>query len=319
MFTIEGDKLTIYATDLNTNFSSTIKLKTTSKEKKSFVTDPKKLAEFLALLAPGDIVLIVEEKKITIQKEKNQGFFNIMESGDFPLPPKLIEKPIVLKAEQFKKTLPLVLFAASRDEARPALSGVNFVSSDGELVTVATDGFRLSLLKEKNTQKVPSMLVPRVFFEEVLSGLKEEDEINFTTSEKEKMVKFSTPTKEYYSRVIEGAFPPFEKVIPTEKKQTIITDREELLRNIKIASLFAREQSNIIILNSDENTSTQDAEIEGDAIQVAFNARFLLDFLQNVSGKKITIELLRSDAPTVFKTDNQKNFIHIIMPVRIQS
>ena len=223
--------------------------------------------------------------------------------------------------------------AASRDEARPALSGVNFVSSDGELVTVATDGFRLSLLKEKNTQKVPSMLVPRVFFEEVLSGLKEEDEINFTTSEKEKMVKFSTPTKEYYSRVIEGAFPPFEKVIPTEKKQTIITDREELLRNIKIASLFAREQSNIIILkgekgviqirpktdNSDENTSTQDAEIEGDAIQVAFNARFLLDFLQNVSGKKITIELLRSDAPTVFKTDNQKNFIHIIMPVRIQS
>lgn len=333
MFTIEGDKLTIYATDLNTNFSSTTKLKTTSKEKKSFVTDPKKLAEFLALLAPGDIVLIVEEKKITIQKEKNQGFFNIMESGDFPLPPKLTEKPIVLKAEQFKKTLPLVLFAASRDEARPALSGVNFVSSDGELVTVATDGFRLSLLKEKNTQKVPSMLVPRVFFEEVLSGLKEEDEINFTTSEKEKMVKFSTPTKEYYSRVIEGAFPPFEKVIPTEKKQTIITDREELLRNIKIASLFAREQSNIIILkgekgviqirpktdNSDENTSTQDAEIEGDAIQVAFNARFLLDFLQNVSGKKITIELLRSDAPTVFKTDNQKNFIHIIMPVRIQS
>lgn len=333
MFTIEDGSLTIYATDLNTNFSATIKLKTSPKEKASFVTDPKKLAEFLALLSPGDVVVEIETKKITVQKEKNKGTFNIMESGDFPLPPKLTETPIILKADQFKKTLPYVLFAASRDEARPALSGVNFVSSDGELITVATDGFRLSLLKEKNTQKVPSMLVPRVFFEEVLSGLKDEETINFTTSEKEKMVKFSTPTKEYYSRVIEGAFPPFEKVIPTEKKQTIITDREELLRNTKIASLFAREQSNIIILkgekgmiqirpkmdNSEENTSTQDAEIEGEAIQVAFNARFLLDFLQNVNGKKITIELLRPDAPTVFKTDNQKNFIHIIMPVRIQS
>lgn len=74
MFTIEGDKLTIYATDLNTNFSSTTKLKTTSKEKKSFVTDPKKLAEFLALLAPGDIVLIVEEKKLPYRKKKTKDF-----------------------------------------------------------------------------------------------------------------------------------------------------------------------------------------------------------------------------------------------------
>lgn len=333
LFTVGGGELNVFATDLNTNFSAVVKLKNKVKETTSFVTDPKKLAEFLTLLSPGDVVLEIEEKKLTVQKDKNQGTFNLIEKGDFPLPPKLEETPIILKAEQFKKTLPHILFAASKDEARPALSGINFVSSDGELIIVATDGFRLSLLKEKNTQKVPSMLVPRVFFEEVLGGLKDEETINFTTSEKEKMVKFSTPTKEYYSRVIEGAFPPFEKVIPTEKKQTIITSREELLRNTKIASLFAREQSNIVILkgekgvvqirpktdNSEENTSTQDAEIEGDAIQVAFNARFLLDFLQNVSGKKVVIELLRPDAPTVFRTDNQKNFIHIIMPVRIQS
>jgi len=333
LFTVGGGKLNIFATDLNTNFSSVVKLKNSVRESASFVTDPKKLAEFLTLLSPGDVVIEVGDKKIVVQKEKNQGTFNIMESADFPLPPKLSEQPIVLKAEQFKKTLPYILFAASRDEARPALSGINFVSSDGELITVATDGFRLSLLKEKNTQKIPSMLVPRAFFEEVLNGLKDEASISFTTSEKEKMVAFSTTTKQYHSRVIEGSFPPFEKVIPTEKKQTIVTDREELLRNTKIASLFAREQSNIVILkgekgtvqirpktdNSEENTSTQDAEVDGEAIQVAFNARFLLDFLQNVSGKKITIELLRSDAPTVFKTDNQKNFIHIIMPVRIQS
>lgn len=333
LFTVENNKLELFATDLNTNFHATLKLKNTSKEKASFVTDPKKLSEFLALLSPGDIVLEIEEKRLLVQKEKNKGTFNIMDAGDFPVPPKLIEKSNVLKAEQFKKTLPLILFAASRDEARPTLSGVNFVSSDGELVIVATDGFRLSLIKEKNTQNIPSMLVPRVFFEEVLSGLKDEETIDFIASEKEKMVKFSTPTKQYFSRVIEGTFPPFEKVIPTEKKQTIVTDREELLRNTKIASLFAREQSNIVILkgdkgmvqirpkmdNTEENTSTQDAVIEGEAIQVAFNARFLLDFLQNVSGKKVIIELLRSDAPTVFKTDNQKNFIHIIMPVRIQS
>lgn len=333
LFTVEGGKLSVFATDLNTNFNAIVKLKNTSKEKASFVTDPKKLAEFLTLLSPGDVVLEVDEKKLLVQKEKNKGAFGVMDMGDFPIPPKLTEKPTALKTEQFKKTLPLILFAASRDEARPTLSGVNFVSSDGELITVATDGFRLSLIKEKNPQHIPSMLVPRSFFEEVLSGFKNDELIEFTTSEKEKMVKFSTPTKQYFSRVIEGTFPPFEKVIPTEKKQTITTDREELLRNTKIASLFAREQSNIVILkgekgaiqirpktdNSEENTSTQDAIIEGDAIQVAFNARFLMDFLQNVSGKKVIIELLRSDAPTVFKTDNQKNFIHIIMPVRIQS
>ncbi len=333
LFSLEDGKLHVYATDLNTHYHARLTPKTTTKEKGRFIIDPKKLAEFLTLLSPGDVVLTVDDKKVVAQKEKTQGTFSIAGGDDFPTPPILEEKPLTLNVEQFKKTLPYVLFATSRDESRPTLTGVNFLSNAGELVLVATDGFRLSLLKEKNTQKIPSMLVPGGFLAEILQGIKAEKTIGFTTSDKEKIVRFDVGENSYFSRVLEGDFPPFEKVIPAEKKQTIVTDREELLRNVKIASLFAREQSNIIILkaekgvvvikpktdNNEENSSSQDADIEGEAIQAAFNARFLLDFLQNTSAKKITIELLRSDAPTVFKADNEKNFIHIIMPVRIQS
>jgi DNA polymerase III subunit beta len=333
LFVIENSTLSVYATDLNTHFHAKLKPKTPIKEKGRFILDPKKVAEFLALLSAGDVSLEVEDRKVVLKKEKTKGSFIMMGADDFPLPPVLAEKALTLNTEQFKKTLPYVLFSASRDDSRPALTGVNFLSQDGELLMVATDGFRLSLLKEKNTQKIPSMLIPGSFLAEILQGIKSEKSIEFTVSDKEKIVRFVVGDNSYFSRVLEGDFPPFEKVIPAEKKQTITTDREEFVRNVKIASLFAREQSNIVILRAEkgvleikpktdsegDNGSSQDAVVEGEAIQVAFNAKFLLDFLQNTSGKKTIIELLRSDAPTVFKADNEKNFLHIIMPVRIQS
>lgn len=332
LLTIEKESVQIFATNLNTHFVTTLSSKLPVKGSVRVVVDPKKIAEFLALLSPGDVAIKVEEMKITLQKEKNHGTFPVMDEGDFPKPPIITQKPLTLNAEHFKKHLPLILFAASRDESRPALSGVNFVSNGGDLITVATDGFRLSLIKDKNTQNMPSVLISRGFLEEVLQGVKEERMIEFGYLEKEQTVWFKGAQKLYFSRVIEGSFPPYEKVIPIEKKQTIHTDREELLRNIKIASLFAREQSNIVVFKADngtltikpktdsaeENSSSQDAEIEGEEIQAAFNARFLLELLQTVPGKKITIELLRSDAPVVFRSDSLKNFLHIIMPVRIQ-
>ncbi len=332
LLTVEKDTIQIFATNLNTHFVTTIPVKLSGKGAIRVVVDPKKIAEFLALLSPGDVALEIDEKKITLQKEKNHGTFPVMEEGDFPKPPIITQKPLILNADHFKKHLPLILFAASRDESRPALSGVNFVANGSDLITVSTDGFRLSLMKDKNTQNMPSVLIARGFLEEVLQGVKDEKTIEFGFLEKEKTVWFKGAEKLYFSRVIEGSFPPYEKVIPVEKKQTITTDKDELLRNIKIASLFAREQSNIVVFaaskgiltikpktdSSDENNSSQDAEVEGEEIPVAFNARFLLEFLQAVPGKKVTVELLRSDAPVVFRSDSLKNFLHIIMPVRIQ-
>ena len=198
---------------------------------------------------------------------------------------------------------------------------------------VATDGFRLSLIKTKKEENVPKMLVPKSFLEEVIRLTKEEKEVGMRFSEKEKIVAFSSGDTTLYSRLIDGDFPPFEKVLPAEYKTRVVADREELLRNTRIVSVFAREVSNIILLKADkkgitlspktdiegQNSTLQDADVEGVEQAVAFNFKFVLDFLSHIEGKKVVIEILRPDAPVVFKIDGDKNFLHVIMPVRIQA
>lgn len=329
---IKNEKGTVhfYSTNLSSYYHSAIKIE----EKQDFeiVVEPKKLIEFISLLSPGSIEAEISEKTIIITQNKTRGEFPIIISKDFPLPPPLEEKPQKIKTAIFLKNLPLILFSTSTDESRPVLTGVNLVVQDEELLLVTTDGFRLSLLKLKREIELPSMIVPSGFLGEVLSFLKNEEIVELSYSPKEKLICFKIGKYDLYSRLIDGEYPPFEKVIPVDKKTTIETDKDELLRNIKLISIFARDVSNIVILQTtkdglqvkpktetgEHNSAQQEATVLGEEQKIAFNYKFLLELLNHLEGKKIVIELLRSDSPAVFKSEKNPNFIHIIMPVRIQ-
>lgn len=160
----------------------------------------------------------------------------------------------------------------------------------------------------------------------------DDEETEMSYLEKERIVYFKVGDKEFYTRMIEGDFPPYEKVIPEDRKTTVVVDREELLQNVKLASVFARDFSSIVIFDfkkgglsirpktdqDGDNTTYQDVEMDGEDQKVAFNFKFLTDFLSNVSTKKVNVEILRSDAPVAFRLPDNKDFLHIIMPVRVQ-
>jgi len=326
----ENGSLHFYSTNLSSYYHSSIKIE--EKQPFEIVVEPKKLIEFISLLSPGKLEVEISEKQITVTQNKTRGEFSIIISKDFPLPPNIEDKPQKIKTAFFLKNLPLILFSTSSDESRPILTGVNLVSQDEELLMVTTDGFRLSLLKLKKEIDLPSMIIPSNFLSEVVSFLKNEEIVELGYSPKEKLINFKIGRFNLYSRLIEGEYPPFEKVIPSDKKTTIETDKDELLRNIKLISIFARDISNIIILQTtkdglqlkpktevgEHNSSQQDATVNGEEQKIAFNYKFLLEFLNHLEGKKIIIELLRSDSPAVFKSEKNPNFLHIIMPVRIQ-
>lgn len=328
----KAGELDISATNLNAYFHT--KTKTQEKQKAEALIEPKKIIEFLSLLSPGKITINGGEKQLTISKEKTQGTFPLWEAKDFPQPPALEGgKEQKIKTSFLLKNLPLVLFSTSPDETRPALTGVNFLTQDEELIIVSTDGFRLSLIKTKNSQQFSSMLVPADFLDEILKFLKEEKEVGLTASDKEKTILFRVGDNEFYSRLIDGDFPPYEKVVPVEKKTTVAVDREELLKNVKVISVFARDFSNIVLCDfkkdgiyltpkadsAEKSSAYQEAEVEGEEQRVAFNFKFLTDFLAHVNSKKVAIDILRPDAPVVFRTEGNKEFLHIIMPVRIQN
>lgn len=327
---INKSEMHLYATDLNEFCHIIIPIIATGKA--DFFTEPKKLMEFLQVLPNGEIEINIRETSIQIVQKKTKGNFQLIDAKDFPYPPELKEKEQKIKSEFLVDKLPRLLFTASTDEARPVLTGINFVNVDGELTLVATDGFRLSVMKEKSSGTFPSMIIPSDFLREVLKQTKGYKEVGFTFSEKEQIVRFTIGKKELYSRLIDGEFPPYERVIPEEKKTTVTLNKDELLRNTKIISIFARDYSNVIIYDfsekglllapkkeaNAENTAMQDIEMEGEPVRVAFNYRYMLEFLNNISSEEVVIELLRSDAPTLFRVKGDASFFHIIMPVRIQ-
>lgn len=328
--TIDKKKIHFFATDLNT-FCHTVS-EVSSEESTEFIIEPKKTLEFIQFLQAGDIHITIENNSILIEQGKTKGAFPVIVAEDFPLPPVLEEKNQVVKPEFLLQNLPFILFTASSDDARPVLTGINFVASEEDLTLVATDGFRLSLVKEKRKGTFSSMIIPADFLKEVLRYVKDAKEVSFTYSEKEHLVLFKVGETEFYSRLIDGEFPPYERVIPEEKKSTAVLKREDLLRNTKLISIFAREYSNVIVYDfskdglvlspkkeaNAENTTTQDIQFEGEQIRVAFNYKYVVDFLNHIDAEEIEVELLRSDAPVVFKIPKKDTFIHIIMPVRIQ-
>ena len=328
---IKGEKNTIhfYSTNLNSYFHTTLKVK----ENVDFqiAVEPKKIIEFLSLLSFAEVDIEIKEKQLNILSKKTRGAFPLLLTKDFPMPPKGKDKTKKIKSTFFIKNLPLVLFSASSDQTRPALSGVNFLTQEDEMVMVATDGFRLSLLRVKKEIDLPSMIIPSGFLGEILRLMKDK-EVEFEYIEEEKTVVFKMGDDEFYSRLIEGDYPPFEKVIPTDKKTTIVVDREEFLRKVRLISVFARDLSHIVLLKVEENgiklqpktekeednTTQLEAKVKGEDQITAFNYKFLVGFLSSVSSKNIIIEMVRSDSPVVFRTDDNENFLHIIMPVKVE-
>lgn len=326
----EEKKIHFYSTDLNYYYHSI--LKNDSGDKFKIIVEPKKIIEFLLLLPETKIEIEVKEKAIIISQGKIKGQFPLFSDKDFPFPPKNTEEKQKIKTSFFKENLPFLFFAVSNDETRPVLTGINFVTDDENLQLVATDGFRLSILTLKKNLPFASMIIPAGFLINAQRLIGKEDEIEFSYLKNEKLLAFFIGDSEIYIRMIEGEYPPFEKVIPTDKKTTVTIDAEEFLRSVKLVSVFSKEFSNIIIMEvekdsvkfipkvgqGEEDVVFQEAKIEGEPQKIAFNYKYLIDFLSHASKKKIIIELLRSDAPAVFKIEGVDNFFHIIMPVRIQ-
>lgn len=330
MMKSENDTLYFYSSNLTTFYRATVPMP--GIEEFQIVIEPKKMLEFLAFLPSGELEVNVNKSTLTLQMKKTKGNFPLIIADDFPFPPAFPRKAEPMNTEVLAKELPLVLFSASSDDTRPVLTGINFHNADAELLLVSTDGFRLSVLKDKKIGEFPSMNVPADFLQEVLRYMKESKKVLFNYAEEEKMVCFEVDHHAFYSRLIEGDYPPFERVIPTEVKGTITADRAELQRNIKLIAVFAREFSNVCVCEvskegltirpkkegNAENTAFMEIDYDGEPMTIAFNFKFVLDVLAQIGSKNVKIELLRPEAPAVFKSESNSGFMHVIMPIRIQ-
>lgn len=341
LFTTEGNRLKIASTNLEMGIVVWLGAKI---EKEGAITLPSKiLQEYVSSLPAEKIELTVEENTATLISDRFKASFNGISANEFPLLPKGDKKIFSFSGGILSEVISQVVYASANDEGRPILTGVLIKNEGGILTFAATDGYRLSVKRinvEKSFEKdfKKNLVIPaKCLFElgKIISEVKKQEEnlVEMTLTEDGNQAIFVFPDIELSTRLLEGEFPDFEKIIPREFTTRVYLDKEEITQAIRISSIFARDSANIVKLsftdgkviisaNSPqigENIAEVEGKIEGEGNQIAFNYRFLLDFLNNISSDQIVFEMNGSLNPGVFKPKDDDSFFHIIMPVRLQS
>lgn len=338
----QGDAIRISSTDLEIGIETTCPA--VIQEQGGITVPTKTFTELINSLPQETISLETNENSLLVTSKKTKSTFQTIAKEEFP---KLYEEKGVLlaniKTKNLHNDIAAVVFAASTDTAKPALSGIlvkqNNPPSGGGFLLVATDGYRLSLKRHpvhtattEEKQEEKGIIIPARLFRELL-GIKENtEEIAMYISASNNQVSFEVGNTLLVGRLIEAVFPNYERIIPLDFSARTSFLRQEMLKAVKICSIFARDTANILKLSlkkdaiivssqagpTGENTVTVEASLKGEENEIAFNGKYLLDVLSNVEQDTLLFEMTGPLNPGVFKVEQDESFLHLIMPIRVQ-
>lgn len=332
----KGNKLILSATNLEIGV---IKSVNASVEEEGELTVPAKtFQEVVSSLAGLELSLESSEDQLRLSSKNFNITLNGISAAEFPAIPLASEKAATLQASVLKESIPQISFAAATDDGRPVLTGVLTEITKHTLELVATDGFRLAHKKlnlESETSQPFKSLIPKRTLEEVVKLITEDLEktdastVEIGTSENQ--IIFKVGDTQASSRLIEGNFPSWEKIVPSEFQNVTTVDRADLLRAVKLASVFARSEANVIKLETLEGKiklssqarelGGQETEIEASTgqnpISIAFNAKYLTDALSSVDSEKIRIEFSGNLSAALIKPEGIEGLEYVVMPIRL--
>ncbi len=331
----EEGRLKLQATDLETGVTTWVEADV---EEEGAITVPAKVfSRLVSDLSPGEINLKTKKQTLHLEAEGVTSDFNGLAASEFPEIPKFEGKGFELKASEIAEGIDEVIFAAAKDEGRPVLTGILFRASGKELLMVAVDGFRLAEKRLSFEQELPDLdlVVPARTLREISLLLGKDDEkVQVLQVEDENQILFKVGDVCFASRLLEGAFPNYKEVVPDHFSLEVETKREDLLKATQLASLFAESGSNVVRLNLDPvegrlsvTANTQEIgsnevnvsiQGEGDKAQIAFNAKYLTDCLSALSSEEIVFKMVESLKPGLIQPKGEDDYLHVIMPVRVQ-
>ena len=302
------------------------------------ITVPSKLlTSYVAFLEDDEIEMKLDDgMTLSLKSKSSQTKIKGISPDEFPLIPK-IEKDttIELKAKDLAETVDRTVFSAATTSTRPILTGVYFRAEKDTLKAVATDSFRLAEKKTKltkKTEKLVECIVPvRTMLElsRILGAGYEEETVQVNISKNQ--ILFSVNGVELISRLIEGKFPDYEKIIPKATRTKIEVDVTHLVMATKRVSLFAKENKYSIKLTVTNNGKLQistdetrvgeekaeiDIKIQGENNKVAINSQYLLDVLGRLK-ESVNIEMDEKLTPVVVKSSKKDDYLYIIMPLKV--
>lgn len=332
----QGQKIKLSATNLEVGVIKYINAQIL--EDGSTTLPAKTLNEVVSSLAGFEIELYTEGELLKIEAGKFKADLNCIAASEFPSIPQSESPGFKIPKEIFKDSIPQISFACAVDEGRPVLTGILTEIKDKKFEVVATDGFRLAhkTFSDKKLEGINfKALIPRRTLDELVRLISEEagefETVELQTTDNQNQVIFKVGSTVLSSRLIEGNFPAWEKIIPSVFVANAIIKKDELTHGLKLAAVFARSEANVIKLkisgegirltSETRELGSQDAQVEatveGEELEVAFNSKYLLDAVTSCPGPEQKIYFSGSLSPTLIKPVEGQGLEYIVMPIRI--
>ena len=338
LLSTDNGRLKLSATNLELSINYWIGAKI--EEEGSITIPAREITEFVSYLTPGKMDLSLKgDNLLNLSSSKTESTFTTNPSTDYPDFPSLNpETCFELDLNVLTQAVSQIAFSAAFDDTRPVLTAILCQFTSESLKLVATDGFRLSFKEIKlinpinlKTEQI-TFLIPARSLLEVTKLAKTNTKIKIGLTTDEHQVVFVLDDVELVSRLIEGEYPAYQRIVPESFSTKVFLNKDEFIQAVKIASVFAKESANVVRFNIKSNSveltanapqigqnkATVDAKIDGEILEIAFNYKFLMDFLNVCKSQEIIIELNESLTPAFFHDQSDPDFSHIIMPVRLQ-
>ena len=321
------NRLRIAATNLEVAMTETIGAKVSTE---GSITVPARLfADLVNNIPQGVVTLELSDNKLLVVTDQYESVINGVSAEEFPVMPALKDgKSVTIPAGTLKKCLQQVIGAASADDARPVLTGAYVHTHDGQLYMVATDSYRLAEKQVQACKENVNLLIPASSLQDILRTLQEGEDVVMAYDEQQ--VRFSVDDVELITRLIDGNYPDYRKLIPAEFKTVATLKKADFVNVTKVSSLFAREAAGSVTIKLDpeaglsirsvasqlgENTARAEADITGVG-DVTLNSRYLLDALNVMGGDTITLNINGKLDAVVLRDPSDTGYTHIIMPVK---
>jgi len=335
MLKADADRLELTATDLDVTITCSVEAKV--KKPGASTVPVKKLFGIIRELPAAEIELQVDEKNVcTIQAGSSFYKINGLGAEEFPPAPKFKDdKKVVLQQETVRGMLKKTSFAMSADESRYVLNGIFISLKDHKMTMVATDGRRLALVDEEvdiNEASHGEFIVPAKAVNELNRLLTDKGEVEVRYAENQASFHLKDEkglSVHMVTKLIEGNYPNYRQVIPSETKERIALGREEIMQALRRAEIMTSEKSNSVKMSFGKNKleitanspevgeakETVAINYKGPEMAIAFNPKYMIDPLSALANDEVFMELIDELSPGVLKINGP--FLYVVMPMRL--
>jgi DNA polymerase III subunit beta len=326
---LHGDELTVIGTDLD--LSIQVSLTVAGDDDGAAVLPARLTADIVRSLEAGAVALDASSDEARIASGRSQFTVRTLPVEDYPKIGEPAPHEVRLPAASFGDALRQVVRAASSDESRPLLTGVLLTSEQDGLRLVATDSYRLAVRDLPGASVLGAdqkVLVPSRALNELARVLGMDGDVILRLGERE--ATFQAGSVRLTTRLIEGEFPNYRQLIPQSYPNRLAVGREPLLDAIRRVKLLARDAAPIRLhMSSDgleltavaqdvgQAAESVDANHDGTEMTVAFNPDYLAAGVEAVVGDEIVLETLDALKPAVVTGSAEKDFLYLLMPVRV--